>query len=118
LKRPPLVDVAGMIRSFHYVSRVAGLRLARDLTLSGERAALDPLLALWYRAISGAFLRSYLTSADNAAFLPTEREELAALLDFLLFEKAIYELGYEADNRPDWIDVPANGLVDMLEVSR
>jgi maltose alpha-D-glucosyltransferase/alpha-amylase len=118
LKRPPLLDVAGMIRSFHYVSRVAGMRLARDLTLAGERAALDPLLALWYRAISGAFLRSYLLAADGAAFLPTEREQLAALLDFLLFEKAIYELGYEADNRPDWIDVPANGLVDMLEVSR
>ncbi len=34
-----------------------------------------------------------------------------------MFEKAIYELGYEANNRPDWVDVPAQGLVDMLEAS-
>jgi maltose alpha-D-glucosyltransferase/alpha-amylase len=115
-KRPALVDVAGMIRSFHYASRVAGSRLARDLTLSGERAELDPLLTLWYRAISGAFLRSYLEIAADAPFLPTDRRELTALLDFLLLEKAIYELGYEADNRPAWIDVPAQGLVDILEV--
>jgi maltose alpha-D-glucosyltransferase/alpha-amylase len=117
-KRPPLVDVAGMIRSFHYASKVAGSRLERDLTLAGERAALDPLLTVWYRSISGAFLRSYLAAADGAGFLPADREQLAALLDFLLLEKAIYELGYEADNRPDWIDVPAHGLVDMLEVAR
>jgi maltose alpha-D-glucosyltransferase/alpha-amylase len=115
LKRPALVDVAGMIRSFHYASRVAGGRLARDLTLSGERAELDPLLTLWYRAISGAFLRAYLDVAADSAFLPQDRHELTALLDFLLLEKAIYELGYEADNRPAWIDVPAQGLIDILE---
>jgi maltose alpha-D-glucosyltransferase/alpha-amylase len=118
LKRPALVDVAGMIRSFHYASRVAGARLERDLTLSGERGQLEPLLTLWYRAISGAFLRSYLATAGVAPFLPTDRAELKALLDFALLEKAIYELGYEADNRPDWIDVPAQGLIDLLEVEK
>jgi maltose alpha-D-glucosyltransferase/alpha-amylase len=118
LKRPALVDVAGMIRSFHYASKVAGNRLSRDLIPSRERAALDPLLTLWYRSVSGAFLRSYLANANGAAFLPADRTELAGLLDFFLFEKAIYELGYEANNRPDWVDVPAQGLVDMLEASR
>jgi maltose alpha-D-glucosyltransferase / alpha-amylase len=118
LKRSALVDVAGMIRSFHYASKVAGNRLSRDLIPSRARAALDPLLTLWYRSVSGAFLRSYLVTADGASFLPTDRGELAGLLDFLLFEKAIYELGYEANNRPDWIDVPAQGLVDLLEASR
>jgi maltose alpha-D-glucosyltransferase/alpha-amylase len=118
LKRPALVDVAGMIRSFHYASKVAGNRLSRDLIPSRERAALDPLLTLWYRAVSGAFLRSYLAIAAGAAFLPADHTELAGLLDFLLFEKAIYELGYEANNRPDWADVPARGLLDLLEVSR
>jgi maltose alpha-D-glucosyltransferase / alpha-amylase len=107
-----------MIRSFHYVSKVAGNQLSRDLIPSRERAALDPLLTLWYQAVSGAFLRSYLATADGASFLPADRDELGRLLDFLLFEKAIYELGYEANNRPDWVDVPAQGLVDMLEASR
>ncbi|HVS67062.1 MAG TPA: putative maltokinase [Mycobacteriales bacterium] len=114
LKRPPLVDVAGMIRSFHYASRVAGSRLSRDLTLGDERARLDPLTTLWYRSITGAFLRSYLEAAADGKFLPTQRTELSALLDFLLLEKAIYEVGYEADNRPAWIDVPARGVLDLL----
>jgi maltose alpha-D-glucosyltransferase/alpha-amylase len=118
LKRPALVDVAGMIRSFHYAARVAGSRLERDLTLSGDRAEIDPLLMLWYRAISGAFLRSYLDAAGDAPFLPEDHDQLVALLDFLLLEKAIYEIGYEADNRPDWIDVPAQGVIDILEVGR
>jgi maltose alpha-D-glucosyltransferase/alpha-amylase len=117
LKRPALVDVAGMIRSFHYASKVAGARIARDLTLAGERAELDPLMSTWYHAISGAFLRSYLLTADGASFLPADREQLAALLDFLVLEKAIYEIGYEANNRPDWVDVPAQGVLDLLEVT-
>jgi maltose alpha-D-glucosyltransferase/alpha-amylase len=106
-----MVDVAGMIRSFHYVSTVAGNRLERDLTVT---AAADPLLSLWYRSVSGAFLRSYLQTAGDAAFLPADREELAALVEFYLLEKAIYEIGYEADNRPGWIEVPARGLIDLL----
>ncbi|HVY10115.1 MAG TPA: putative maltokinase [Mycobacteriales bacterium] len=114
LKRPPLVDVAGMIRSFHYASRVASGRLARDLTLADEAERLDPLTTLWYRSITGAFLRSYLDSARGGGFLPDSREELSALLEFLLLEKAIYEVGYEADNRPGWIDIPARGVLDLL----
>jgi maltose alpha-D-glucosyltransferase/alpha-amylase len=103
-----------MLRSFHYASRVAGSRLSRDLTLADEQARLDPLTTLWFRSIGGAFLRSYLEAAADGAFLPTERDELSALLDFLLLEKAIYEVGYEADNRPAWIDVPARGILDLL----
>jgi maltose alpha-D-glucosyltransferase/alpha-amylase len=96
------------------VSRVAGDRLSRDLTLADERALLDPLTTLWYRSITGAFLRSYLATVDDAGFLPSSREQLGALLDFLLLEKAIYELGYEADNRPTWVDIPARGVLDLL----
>ncbi len=114
LKRPPLLDVAGMIRSFHYASRVAGTRLSRDLTLADEQARLDPLTTLWYRSITGAFLRSYLEAASEGGFLPADRDELSALLDFLLLEKAIYEVGYEANNRPAWIDVPARGVLELL----
>jgi maltose alpha-D-glucosyltransferase/alpha-amylase len=114
LKRPPLLDVAGMIRSFHYASRVAGSRLSRDLTLADETARLDPLTTLWYRSITGAFLRSYLEAAGDGGFLPADRDELSALLDFLLLEKAIYEVGYEANNRPAWIDVPARGILELL----
>jgi maltose alpha-D-glucosyltransferase/alpha-amylase len=114
LKRPPLLDVAGMIRSFHYASRVAGERVSRGLSLADEQARLDPLTTVWFRSTAGAFLRSYLECANDGGFLPADRGELAALLDFLLLEKAIYEVGYEADNRPGWIDVPCRGVLDLL----
>jgi maltose alpha-D-glucosyltransferase/alpha-amylase len=93
---------------------VGGGRLSRDLTLADEQTRLDPLTTTWFRSISGAFLRSYLDAANDGDFLPTDREELSALLDFLLLEKAIYEVGYEADNRPAWVDVPTRGVLDLL----
>jgi maltose alpha-D-glucosyltransferase/alpha-amylase len=113
LKRPALVDVAGMIRSFDYASRAAAARVRRDLS-TVEEAALEPHLTNWYRRVSGAYLNAYLEASQGASYLPATREELGALLDFLLLEKAIYELGYEANSRPDWIDIPARGILELL----
>ena len=115
LKRPALVDVAGMIRSFHYASRAAALRLNVSQSAAEELAELEPWLVLWYRTVAGTFLGSYLESAAGAPFLPDGRDELGALLDFLLLEKAVYELGYEANRRPDWIEIPARGILELLE---
>jgi len=115
LKRPALVDVAGMIRSFHYASRAAALQLNLGRSTTDDPSELEPWLVLWYRTVAGTFLGSYLESAAGAAFLPDGREELGALLDFLLLEKAVYELGYEANSRPDWIEIPARGVLDLLE---
>jgi maltose alpha-D-glucosyltransferase/alpha-amylase len=115
LKRPALVDVAGMIRSLHYASRVAALQLNLNRSISEDRSELEPWLVLWYRTVAGTFLGSYLESAAGATFLPDRRDELGALLDFLLLEKAVYELGYEANSRPDWIEIPARGILDLLE---
>jgi maltose alpha-D-glucosyltransferase / alpha-amylase len=115
LRRPAAVDLAGMIRSFHYASRAAAMRLNRDLTESFEPAALEHWLTLWYRWVSGTFLRSYLAAVDGAGFVPQDSRQLSALLDFFLLEKAIYELGYEANSRPDWVDIPAQGILDVLD---
>jgi maltose alpha-D-glucosyltransferase/alpha-amylase len=115
LKRPALVDVAGMIRSLHYASRVAALQLNLNRSTSEDPTDLEPWLVLWYRTVAGTFLGSYLESAAGAAFLPEGRTELGALLDFLLLEKAVYELGYEANSRPDWIEIPARGILNLLE---
>jgi maltose alpha-D-glucosyltransferase/alpha-amylase len=115
LKRPALVDVAGMIRSFHYASHVAASQLTQDLAGSSSPEALDPLLELWYRAVAGIFLRAYLETADGAPFVPAGPEELGTLLGFHLLEKAVYELGYEANSRPDWVGIPARGIIDLLD---
>jgi len=115
LKRPAVVDLAGMIRSFHYASRSAAMRLSHDLTVSFDAEALEQWLTFWYRWVSGTFLRGYLDAVGPARFLPADRRQLSALLDFFLLEKAVYELGYEANSRPDWVDIPARGILDVLD---
>ena len=115
LKRPAVFDLAGMVRSFHYASRTAAVRLRRDWTESFDPAALEEWVTLWYRWVAGTFLGSYLREVEGAGFLPTDRDQLAALLDFFLLEKAVYELGYEANNRPDWVELPARGILEILD---
>ncbi len=46
--------------------------------------------------------------------MPTDDVEFARLLDLHLLEKAVYELGYELDHRPDWVVIPARGLEELL----
>ncbi|GBD39392.1 Trehalose synthase/amylase TreS [bacterium HR37] len=109
LKRSPLRDVAGMIRSFHYAAYVSLFRY------SEEFKKLEPWAVVWYKYISGAFLRSYLDTVKDAPFIPKEKEELSAMLKAYLLEKAVYELGYELNNRPDWLVVPIRGIKSLLE---
>jgi maltose alpha-D-glucosyltransferase/alpha-amylase len=115
-KRPALVDVAGMMRSFHYASRAAANALERAGVVP-DPSSLAPWLSLWYSAIAGSFLSSYLADTRRCAFVPAEVSETRVLLEFLLYEKALYELDYEANNRPDWIDIPARGILDLLDAS-
>ena len=68
----------------------------------------------WYGWVSAAFLRAYLETTANAAFLPESREELRMLLDVFLLEKAFYELSYELNNRPTWVRTPLQGLLRLL----
>ncbi len=114
MKRPALVDVAAMIRSFHYAARAAAIRLTRELAASLDRSVLESWLTLWFRCISASFLRAYRQLADAGGFLPSEDVQLATMLDFFLLEKAVYELGYEANSRPEWVDIPAQGILDIL----
>lgn len=114
LKRTAFFDVAGMIRSFHYASQAAARQLRLDLAGASERVAIDPLLVLWYRHVAGTFLGAYLRASRDAPFVPAGEEEIAVLLQFNLFEKAIYELAYEVNSRPDWVALPVAGILDLL----
>jgi maltose alpha-D-glucosyltransferase/alpha-amylase len=119
LKRPAVVDLAGMVRSFHYAGRTAALRLTRDLgtsMASVDWTTIDTWITFWHRWISGTFLGSYLEVSADADYLPADRAELTQLFDFFLLEKAIYELGYEVNSRPDWVDIPSCGILDILEI--
>jgi len=111
-KRSPLLDVAGMLRSFHY---------AAFGVLSGElegvppglpQVALMPWAALHARWSSAVFLSAYLGAMADTGLLPTQ--SLAAELELHLLEKALYELGYELDARPQWVRLPLRGLLELL----
>jgi maltose alpha-D-glucosyltransferase / alpha-amylase len=114
LKRSPLRDVAGMVRSFHY----AAVSATHDAHLRPEDIEeLEPWAELWTAYVSATFLDAYLRRADGAAFIPHQRDGLEALLDFYLVEKCIYELGYELNNRPSWVGIPLRGLQTLLDTS-
>ena len=115
LKRCPLRDAAGMVRSFHYAAH-HGLRSLEEggTVRPEERSALEPWVDHWYRWASASFLRGYLETAEGAPFLPEAEPELEGLLTVYLLEKAIYELGYELNNRPDWVHLPLAGIGQLL----
>jgi len=102
LKRSPLRDVAGMLRSFSYAA--AGSQLLRG------RPAPDG----WEDRAREAFLHGYRRHADPA-LLPPGEHAMSQLLAVFELEKAIYELRYELNNRPDWVAIPVAGIARLLE---
>jgi maltose alpha-D-glucosyltransferase/alpha-amylase len=113
LKVSPMRDVAGMIRSFHYA---AYLSLSVDSTVRAEDVpALEPWAELWYRDMSAVFLGGYLDQIKGAGLLPENMGELETLLACFLMDKAVYELGYELNNRPEWVAIPIRGIRYLLE---
>ncbi|HEX9824118.1 MAG TPA: putative maltokinase, partial [Actinomycetota bacterium] len=117
IKRSPLRDVAGMLRSFHYASYSAMLGQAGGVRRAEGPGELEPWLRFWYRWVGATYLRAYLDHMANAALLPETPEETAVLLDLFMLDKALYELAYEANNRPEWVTVPVRGILDLMEGS-
>ena len=116
LKRSPLRDVAGMIRSWDYA---AWSVISEDLCArsgGGEARERRQTLATWWsRWMSAVYLRSYLDTAGDAPFLPQSRENLRTLLDAYLLEKALYEVQYELNHRPDWVEIPLFAILRLLD---
>jgi maltose alpha-D-glucosyltransferase/alpha-amylase len=113
LKRSPIRDVAGMIRSFHYAAHSA-LRSYGSLRPE-DIDRLEAWAEAWYVAVSGIYLNSYLFTVEDAAFVPKERKEFEVLLRCFLLEKAVYEVGYELNSRPDWVIIPMRGVERLLK---
>jgi maltose alpha-D-glucosyltransferase/alpha-amylase len=113
-KRSPLRDVAGMLRSFHYAAYTALYDQQNRGLISAEDPQPERWVRYWYQWVAVSFLRSYFETIDGASFLPTERTELELLLDIFLLDKAVYELHYELNNRPDWVHIPLRGITDLM----
>ncbi len=119
IKRSPLRDVAGMLRSFHYAVYSALLREEeRGSFHADRRPALEQWAEAWYPWVCARFLQGYLDRCRGTDFLPETEEEIKSLLSVYLMEKAVYELGYEMNNRPDWIMIPLKGIEQLLDTPR
>jgi len=113
LKKSPLTDVAGMLRSFHYAAYSA---LFKQMFRPEDVHMLQPWADLWYRYVGGVFLNAYLQTAGKASFMPQDRDEFESLLRDFILEKAVYEIGYELNNRPNWVIIPLKGIRQLVDI--
>ena len=102
-KRSPLRDVAGMLRSFAYAASAAPILRRVEVPADWEQRARDE------------FMAGYMETAEHT-LLPPSDEGIARLLAIFELEKAVYELRYELDNRPDWVSIPVAGILRLLEL--
>jgi maltokinase len=101
-KRSPLRDVAGMLRSFAYTASAVQILRAHKAPEDFEQRARE------------RFLEAYFSEVDPS-LLPPGDAAIGNLLSIFELEKAIYELQYELNNRPDWIPIPVAGIARLLE---
>ena len=102
LKRSPLRDVAGMLRSFSYAA--AGSRILRGVDAPSD----------WEDRAREAYLEGYREKVEPS-LLPPGAQATEQLLTVFELEKVVYELRYELNNRPDWVAIPVAGIVRLLE---
>ncbi|HKJ86521.1 MAG TPA: hypothetical protein VKA06_10620 [Spirochaetia bacterium] len=113
LKYSAFRDVAGMIRSFHYA--VSSRFLERVNLRPEDHTTLEPWIETWYGYVASTFLNAYLKGVEGASFVPDDRADVELLVNLFTLEKAVYEIGYEINNRPDWLRIPLRGVNFVLE---
>ncbi len=114
LKQSALRDVAAMVRSFHYAAQ--GSLILRADKQSMDLDYLRHWADLWYFYVSGVFLQAYRRTVADSQVVPTDPTDFTTLLETFILEKAVYELGYELNHRPDWLLIPVRGIEQILKV--
>ncbi|MFC1893049.1 maltose alpha-D-glucosyltransferase [Chloroflexota bacterium] len=115
IKHSPLRDVAGMIRSFHYAAHFALHGQKATILRPEDLPMIEKWAWVWYLWISATFLKSYREIMADTPVLPQGPEGRKVILDAYLVDKAIYEVNYELNNRPDWVGLPLQGILQVLD---
>jgi trehalose synthase-fused probable maltokinase len=110
-KHAPLRDVAGLLRSLSYATAA----VARDLPGASTRKLTR--LSAWEDAAARAFFDAYLAMVKGGLGAPADVDECERTIRFFMLEKAFYEIAYELANRPDWVDVPLRGVLELINDS-
>jgi maltose alpha-D-glucosyltransferase/alpha-amylase len=126
-KTTPMRDLAGLVRSFDYAAAAAiqqgaagvvdGVQVPEEVSHAEQtmRQHREKLLSIFRQSATDAFLNAYRETAACATPKWIDGTEMDQLLDLALFEKAAYEVCYEASHRPDWLIIPLNGLYDVAQ---
>jgi len=116
-KRSALRDVAGMLRSFSYaVFAARAAQIERGPMTPADSERMKAWARLWQTWSSWAFLKGYSAAAGDSPFMPKSPDEMRVLLNAFQMEKAVYELGYELNNRPNWLPAPIAGIEQLLGI--
>jgi maltose alpha-D-glucosyltransferase/alpha-amylase len=116
IKRSGLRDVASMIRSLHYAAHAVSFGYVPGVVKGREQAAhIDRWAEHWHEWVSAMFLQGYLETSRGMEFLPRTESEMQILLRAHLIEKALLEISYELENRPEWVRIPVEGLLLLLK---
>ncbi len=110
-KQSPLKDVAGMLRSFSYAAFSALMKYSSRRPEDFHR--LEPWARLWEQSVSSAFLRTYCEFARGVPVIPSDPLLFQQLLEAYVIDKALYELAYELNNRPNWVLIPLTGILGL-----
>src|SRR5690606_20433197 len=110
-KSSPLRDVAGMLRSLDYAAAAALRAFGRD---AAERNLASLRAGRWRDKASADLLRAYRKHMAGSVTYPENERFERGLLDLFTIQKAAYEVMYEVENRPDWLDIPLRGLFEIL----
>ena len=112
LKRSPFRDVAGMVRSFHYAAH--GTLFLNPTFRSSDYQFLET----WIEPgtiMSAVFFSGLILTLQESHRLFPEAEQIDILFQTFLLEKAVYELGYELNNRPEWVIIPLKGILHIMK---
>jgi maltose alpha-D-glucosyltransferase/alpha-amylase len=110
LKKNPFKDVAGMIRSYHYAAY--GKIFLNENYKEKYQQLLEPWAEQWFQYVKKFYLAAYLQKMGMDQDIS---EDNRTLLEVYMLEKAVYELGYELNSRPDWVIIPLRGIKLLID---
>lgn len=113
IKRSPLKDVAGILRSFHYAVYTVIFDKFADQDIENKQL-METWGLYWYRCVCNFFLKAYFAKTQKSSLLPQDEKGLLLLLKLYMLEKAVYEIEYEINNRPDRLKIPCRGVMDII----
>lgn len=116
LKRSAMRDVAGMVRSFHYAAY--GSLFLENQVREEDMETLLPYVEQWYHYMSGFFMEGYLKTIKGSNIITSDKDDMEILLQTFLLQKAIYELNYELNNRPNWVIIPLRSIKTIMRANR